>query len=42
MKVLERFKGGKYINSGLRDEIDEFFIYYWAKDKNYAKKEPEG
>jgi hypothetical protein len=42
MKVLERFKGGKMIDVDLREEIDEFFEYYWTKDKNYARKAPEG
>jgi len=41
-KVLEKFNGGKPIKPQLRSEIDDFFYFYWKKDKNYARKDENG
>jgi len=41
-KVLEKFNGGKPIKPQLRAEIDDFFDFYWKKDKNYARKDENG
>jgi hypothetical protein len=40
--ILQRFKSDGQVDPFLRDEIEEFFSYYWKKDKNCAKKDLNG